>query len=71
MVAPRLVFLYGPPAVGKLTVARAIAAREPFKILHNRLTLARPLQESHRLTRTLRGGRPRLPWSGSRALAVS
>ena len=24
---PRLIFLYGPPAVGKLTVARAIAER--------------------------------------------
>jgi hypothetical protein len=37
--SPRLVFLYGPPAVGKLTVARALAAREPFKILHNHLTI--------------------------------
>ena len=37
--APRLVFLYGPPAVGKLTVARAIAEREPFRILHNHLTI--------------------------------
>ena len=39
MPAPRLVFLYGPPAVGKLTVARAIARREPFRILHNHLTI--------------------------------
>ena len=39
VTAPRLVFLYGPPAVGKLTVARAIAAREPFRILHNHLTI--------------------------------
>ena len=32
-------FLYGPPAVGKLTVARAIAERLPFKILHNHVTI--------------------------------
>ena len=36
---PRLVFLYGPPAVGKLTVARAITDRLPFKILHNHVTI--------------------------------
>jgi tRNA uridine 5-carbamoylmethylation protein Kti12 len=35
---PRLIFLYGPPAVGKLTVAKAIAERRPFRILHNHLT---------------------------------
>ncbi|HEV8102580.1 MAG TPA: hypothetical protein VGP69_02480 [Gaiellaceae bacterium] len=39
MAAPRLVFLYGPPAVGKLTVARAIADRLPFRILHNHITI--------------------------------
>jgi hypothetical protein len=39
VAAPRLVFLYGPPAVGKLTVARAIADRLPFKILHNHVTI--------------------------------
>jgi hypothetical protein len=39
MAAPRLLFLYGPPAVGKLTVARAIADRIPFKILHNHVTI--------------------------------
>jgi tRNA uridine 5-carbamoylmethylation protein Kti12 len=39
VATPRLVFLYGPPAVGKLTVARAIAARLPFKILHNHVTI--------------------------------
>ncbi len=39
MASPRLVFLYGPPAVGKLTVARAIAERLPFKILHNHVTI--------------------------------
>ena len=32
-------FLYGPPAVGKPTVARAIADRLPFKILHNHVTI--------------------------------
>ena len=32
-------FLYGPPAVGKLTVARAIADRLPFRILHNHVTI--------------------------------
>lgn len=39
MPTPRLLFLYGPPAVGKLTVARAIADRLPFKILHNHVTI--------------------------------
>jgi chloramphenicol 3-O-phosphotransferase len=35
---PRLIFLYGPPAVGKLTVARAIAERGCFRVLHNHVT---------------------------------
>ena len=35
----RLLFLYGPPAVGKLTVARAIADRLPFRVLHNHVTI--------------------------------
>ena len=39
MASPSLVFLYGPPAVGKLTVARAIADRLPYKILHNHVTI--------------------------------
>jgi shikimate kinase len=39
VAGPRLVFLYGAPAVGKLTVARAIAERLPFKILHNHVTI--------------------------------
>jgi hypothetical protein len=34
-----LVFLYGPPAVGKLTVARALAARTGLKLFHNHLVL--------------------------------
>jgi hypothetical protein len=37
-VRPRLIFLYGPPAVGKLTVARAIAERRDFRVLHNHTT---------------------------------
>jgi hypothetical protein len=36
---PQLVFLYGPPAVGKLTVAQELAARRPFRVLHNHLTI--------------------------------
>ena len=36
---PRLVFLYGPPAVGKLSVAKAIAERADFRVLHNHVTL--------------------------------
>ena len=36
---PRLVFLYGPPAVGKLTVARAVAERSDFRVLHNHVTI--------------------------------
>ena len=39
MTTPRLIFLYGPPAVGKLTVARAVADRLPFKVLHNHVTI--------------------------------
>jgi hypothetical protein len=41
MTAPRepiCIFLYGPPAVGKLTVARALAERREFRVLHNHLT---------------------------------
>ena len=36
---PILLFLYGPPAVGKLTVAKELARRRPFRILHNHLTI--------------------------------
>ena len=34
----RLVFVYGPPGVGKLTVARELAGRTGFKLLPNHLT---------------------------------
>lgn len=33
-----LVILYGPPGVGKLTVAEALAARTGYKVFHNHLT---------------------------------
>lgn len=35
----KLVFLYGPPAVGKLTVASELARLTQFKIFHNHLTV--------------------------------
>jgi hypothetical protein len=38
MSAPVLVFLYGPPAVGKLTVARVMAEHGNFRVLHNHVT---------------------------------
>jgi hypothetical protein len=34
-----LVFLFGPPAVGKLTIARALAERTGLKLFHNHLVL--------------------------------
>lgn len=34
-----MVFLYGPPGVGKLTVSREIARRTGFKVFHNHLTI--------------------------------
>jgi len=36
---PQLVFLYGPPAVGKLTVAEEVAKRRRFRVLHNHVTI--------------------------------
>jgi len=33
-----LVILYGPPGVGKLTVAQALAERTGYKVFHNHLT---------------------------------
>lgn len=35
----KLVILYGPPAVGKLTVAQELATLTKFKIFHNHLTV--------------------------------
>jgi hypothetical protein len=35
----KLIFLYGSPAVGKLTVAGEIAARTNFKVFHNHLSI--------------------------------
>jgi hypothetical protein len=36
--SPQLIFLYGPPAVGKLTVAMAVAERRDVRVLHNHVT---------------------------------
>lgn len=36
---PQLVYLYGPPAVGKLTVARALQSRTGYRLFHNHLTV--------------------------------
>jgi broad-specificity NMP kinase len=35
----KLLFIYGSPAVGKLTVAKEIAARTGFKVFHNHLSI--------------------------------
>ncbi|MBU0648305.1 AAA family ATPase [Patescibacteria group bacterium] len=35
----KLIFLYGPPATGKLTVARELAGKTGYKIFHNQLTV--------------------------------
>jgi hypothetical protein len=35
----KLVFLHGPPAVGKLTVARELAQLTGFRLFHNHLTV--------------------------------
>lgn len=42
-----LVYLYGPPAVGKLTVAKELAARTGFRLFHNHLAIdcVRPVFE--------------------------
>lgn len=34
-----LVLLFGPPAVGKMTVGRAMAARSDFRLFHNHMTI--------------------------------
>ena len=40
-----LVYLYGPPAVGKLTIATELARRTGFRVFHNHLSIdcVRPL----------------------------
>lgn len=40
----KLIFLYGPPAVGKLTVATILAEQTGYKLLHNHL-LQNPITE--------------------------
>lgn len=35
----KLLFLHGPPAVGKLTVAREVAARTGWRLFHNHLAV--------------------------------
>lgn len=35
----KLVFIYGPPGVGKLTVAKELARLTGFKVFHNHLTI--------------------------------
>ncbi|MDO8609705.1 MAG: AAA family ATPase [bacterium] len=35
----KLIFIYGPPAVGKLTVAKILAEKTKFKLFHNHLTV--------------------------------
>jgi hypothetical protein len=35
----KLVFIYGPPAVGKLTVGEALAKRTGFRLFHNHLAV--------------------------------
>jgi len=40
----RLLVIFGPPAVGKMTVGRAVAARSEFRLFHNHATIE-PLLE--------------------------
>jgi len=35
----KLIFIYGPPAVGKLTVATELAKQTGFKLFHNHISL--------------------------------
>lgn len=40
----KLIFLYGPPAVGKLTIAKILEEKTGYKLLHNHL-LVNPIAE--------------------------
>ena len=40
----RLLVIFGPPSVGKMTVGRAVCARSAFRLLHNH-ALLEPLLE--------------------------
>lgn len=44
MTEGELLIIFGPPAVGKMTVGRAICARSGFRLFHNHLTIE-PLLE--------------------------
>lgn len=35
----KLIVLYGPPGVGKLTIARVLSKKTGYKVLHNHLTI--------------------------------
>jgi len=44
MLCTVLLLIFGPPAVGKMTVGRAVAARSRFRLFHNHMTIE-PLME--------------------------
>lgn len=35
----KLIVLYGPPAAGKYTIAKAVAEKTGYKLFHNHLTV--------------------------------
>lgn len=39
LTAPTLLYIVGPPAVGKMTIGHEIAARTGFRLFHNHLTV--------------------------------